>query len=120
MLDLLVLLYAIEIGLNPGPVVYSNHTMTEETVYYVQLEAAVEFASLLEVGGEVKTHVLKSPTDHTFNPFLADYWFYTQLNLGPITAGYRHLCIHPVVNAYAVPDFSQYRDEFFIRIESTK
>jgi hypothetical protein len=68
---------------------------------YIQLEAAGELLDFFRVGGAAQ--IFMADTDNwQYAPYDARFTFYFQAHLAGFTAGWEHLCIHPI-EAYGRP-----------------
>ena len=121
----LILLYFIELGYSPFyqslNVMEESSRINAENIYYITLDAEVVILDHLFVGGAVKTYI-HSTDSYDYFPFEADYLFKAGLRFGPLEAGFRHFCLHPVrpYEMYYQPQGSTdgAYEEFYIRISS--
>lgn len=125
----LALLFAIELGVSPygGWALYDEphgyvYEQVEKLNAYTELEAE---AALLDghvsVGGSLRTWVARMDPA-SYAPFWATYGFWVTASLGPVEAGWRHLCTHPVqvytaLVERSVPGVEGGYGEFYVRYE---
>ena len=122
----IILLYFIELGYSPFyqslNVMEESSRINAENIYYITLDAEVVILDHLFIGGAVKTYFQDQKDNYTFYPFEADYLFKAGLRFGPLEAGFRHFCLHPVrpYEMYYQPQGSTdgAYEEFYIRISS--
>ncbi len=62
---------------------------------YVQVEAAVELFRFLQVGGSARVYFADT-AGWEYAPFDARFPFFIKASLYGFTAGWEHLCIHPL------------------------
>ncbi len=122
----LILLYFIELGYSPFyqslNVMEESSRINAENIYYITLDAEVVILDHLFIGGAVKTYFQDLKNNKSYYPFEADYLFKAGLRFGPLEAGFRHFCLHPVrpYEMYYQPQGSTdgAYEEFYIRISS--
>ena len=122
----IILIYFLELGYSPFyqslNVMEESSRINAENIYYITLDAEVVILDHLFIGGAVKTYFQDQKDNYTFYPFEADYLFKAGLRFGPLEAGFRHFCLHPVrpYEMYYQPQGSTdgAYEEFYIRISS--
>ena len=98
-MDWLSLFFAIELGL----IVDGNYMLLDgeeylyenQQQYYTRLEGGIEILKTFYVMGGIKT-VFHKGESYFFMPELSEYDIETGLRYGPLSAGFRHACYHPV------------------------
>lgn len=89
--------------------------------YYTQFEIEAEAFEHIFIGGSVKTMMYARDNYRTFKPFVDEYMFYTGLRFGPIEAGFRHFCTHPVVTYMGLRDtdikYEGAYEQIYLRVE---
>lgn len=121
MLEILSFLFFIEAGYMPQSQVIT-YAAPEETInssvsLYTELGATIYFWDILFVGGSVRTHIW--PNTGGFWPHKADYLFEVGAQWGPVSAGFRHRCKHPVVpfQREGMLMVDEVQEELYFRVE---
>lgn len=123
----LALLFAIELGVSPygGWAFYDEprgyvYEQVEMPALYTELEAeALLLDGHVSVDGAVRTWVTRMGRAR-YAPFWATYDFGISARFGPVEAGWRHQCTHPVqvytaLVGASVPALEGGYGEFYIR-----
>jgi hypothetical protein len=125
-MNFLALMFVLELGLLPCNewVMYESEIISPEAVqWYTHLEGEVEIGELLFIGGAVTTRMeATSISLGGFVPFTDEYRFTLGFRFGPMEAGLRHMCTHPVIPLMLVndPEVITYEgsyEELYIRFE---
>jgi hypothetical protein len=124
MMDLLTVIYLLEIGFMPTSVYYADMEQMvwayQEDVIYTELELGVEILGFAYIGGSVRTDTVSAGKSSigipSFAPYHAEYWFFAALYYGQFEIGFRHLCVHPVVTETVDWHLRGGRDELYFRI----
>ena len=123
----LILLYFIELGYSPfyksfNVLPVDNQLILNESVMYITIDSELVLFDHLFIGGAVKTYFQDLKDNKSYFPFEADYLFKAGMRFGPLEAGFRHFCLHPVrpYEMYYQPQGSTdgAYEEFYIRISS--
>lgn len=98
----LALAFALELGVLPTGtmVLYEPDPCIAADLsgyFYTDLEARVEVAEILYVGGGVRTYVRGHDSSYSYYPHDAYYRFEAGLAWRGLELFWRHYCIHPVV-----------------------
>lgn len=96
--NLLALAFALEIGAVPTSewIMHETDYTYNDMSMFVMMDAELEIAEYLFVGGSIRTEMMKNDFDKTFAPISDRYVFRAGLRFGILELGYRHLCTHPV------------------------
>jgi hypothetical protein len=120
-MDFLTLILVLELGFNPTNVYFFDASQMayayQEDVVYTYLEGGVEIWGTLYVGGSVRTDTQMIGLE-TYAPYHAEYWFFLNIDIGPVEIGYRHLCVHPVVTEGFEWHMRGGKDEYYIRFSN--
>lgn len=98
-------LFAVELGVAnlanaklveyvPGQTIYANPKTSLGQTVYVELEAGVVLAEILEIGGASQTY-MSAVSLTSYAPWHADYWFWAKAHYRGLSVGLRHICQHP-------------------------
>lgn len=95
----LVLLFAVEAGLMPMAQVWNVDppaNARDDSGSYTALDAEVEIAQYLFIGGHVTTYVWRTDNSYSYKPARADYGFRAGVRFRGLELGWRHFCSHPI------------------------
>ncbi len=102
-MNILIFLYALEIGLQPFGHLVMNQTEAERVdviavpSFYATLDAGVLLFGIGYVRGGVTTKFWKLDHGFYFSPDQVEYHVDVGLQWRGLSAGFRHYCMHPVV-----------------------
>jgi hypothetical protein len=87
---------------------------------YQKAEIKTVILEHLEVGGSVNVtdFMVNRGTQYpSFYPVELDSTFFAKILIGPVTIGWQHECLHPVVPWHSSPSFDAASDQLFLRLE---
>jgi hypothetical protein len=120
----LVLVMAVQLGFYPqgGVVMYEPLSIIDASgMFYQQMEAKAVLFGLVEFGGSVKVNDWIERGSVNFWPEGLASEFFVHVLIGPITVGWRHECIHPVMPYLPVSKASalwdSWTDDVFVRAQ---
>lgn len=113
----LAFVFAVEFGYAS----FGNTEYTPGQAIYTELETCMVIAQFLEVGFATQCYMGPiSPI--AYSPWHQDYWAWVQLRYRGYSAGWRHVCNHPVLSL-GRPDalhFFGSGNAIFLRYETPK
>jgi hypothetical protein len=94
--------------------------VTDSGQLYQQAEIKIVILEHLEVGGalNVVDFMVDRGTQYpSFHPETLDSTFFAHVLFGPLTIGWQHECLHPVVPWHSSSSFDAASDQFFLRVQ---
>ena len=118
----LVLAFVLEAGLMPVAEIWNVEppaNAREDRGRYTLLDAEVEVAQYLFVGGHVTTYMWAQDDSWTQSPLRADYGFRAGVRFRGLELGWKHFCSHPVApnwNLIRELPYEASYDQIYIRV----
>lgn len=123
-MEILLIMLAIELSGMEGSSIFYQYENKErllfEQTYFLTFEAEIQIYELLYIKGSAKT-LMYFEKDISGNPRALSSYFETGIRFNGLSAGWRHICIHPIIpyaeNLTTQLFVDQVIDELFIRFE---
>lgn len=75
-----------------------NHYGSEKNTFYANIKLGVTFFKYFNIDNELETFFSVADEKTNFNPNFANYTIDFNAKYKYVQAGYRHQCIHPILN----------------------